>query len=66
MNEEITMVSIVFPDRSCRFIRKTDVEKMIQEWQKKHAGGCGRRAFCAIQEVNKLDGTCNEIEFIEV
>jgi hypothetical protein len=65
MREE-TMVSIVFPDRTCLFIRKTNVRKVIEEWQKEHTSGFGHNAFFAIKEVIKFDGVCNEVEIIKV
>jgi len=60
------MVSIVFPDRSCQIIKKTHVEKVIQEWQKEHTSGFGQSAFFAIKEVINLDGACSEVELIKV
>ena len=63
---EDTMVSIVFPDRTCHIIRKNNVGKVIEEWQKEHTSDFGHSAFFAIQEVIKLDGACNEVELIRV
>ena len=63
---EDTMVSIVFPDRTCHIIKKANVEKVIEEWQKEHTSGFGHSAFFAIKEVIKFDGACNEVELIKV
>lgn len=65
MLEETTMVSIVCPDGTCRFIRKTDVGQVIAAWQEKHIGNIGRDSFFAVKEVIKHDGVCNEVEFIK-